>query len=455
MKKTIQIAYIGGGSRLWARSLMSDLSAKKDFSCHIRLYDIDQEAAKRNQQLGTLMMSQEKNTAVTFEVVPLLDQCLQDVDFVLISILPGTFDDMETYVHLPEKYGIYQTVGDTTGPSGIFRSLIMMPMFETIGKAIKIHCPNAWVINFTNPMTMCVQTLYHVFPQIKAFGNCHEVFFVQKILARSLEEATGFKASYKEIQINPIGLNHFTWINYATYRGIDLLPIYHQFALKYQDSGLLPKDTWKQVGPFGSAEKVKLDLFLKTGVIAAAGDRHLVEFLPHEWYVKDLSTIEHWRFHLTKVQTRKDIMRRNDESAKRLIQGMELIPITPSGEEGLAQIEALLGKDSLITNVNMPNTGQISNLPLGHVVETNALFRFNQVQPILSGPLPEFPLTYTLQHIEVHRLLLQAFDSKSLSYARKALHQDVSLSSISPLIKDTIFDELVRALGPSLTYYHQ
>lgn len=133
--ENVKIAYIGGGSRGWAWGLMSDL-AKWTYQCY-----------------------------------PTLEETLKDVDFVVISILPGTFDEMESDVHEPEKYGIYQSVGDSTGPGGIIRALRTIPMFEVIGNAICENCPNAWVINYTNPMSVCVAALYKVFPQIKAFGR--------------------------------------------------------------------------------------------------------------------------------------------------------------------------------------------------------------------------------------------------------------------------------------------
>ena len=452
--KEIKIAYIGGGSRLWARSLMSDLALVKDLKGEVRLYDIDVEAAERNAVIGNKIMALENaNHAFKFIVSNTLEEALTDVDFVFISILPGTLDDMEKYVHIPQKYDIYQTVGDTTGPSGIFRALIMMPMYEVIAKAIQKICPNAWVLNFTNPMTMCVQTLYHIFPEIKAFGNCHEIFFVQRILARALKEETGIDTPFNTIQINPIGINHFTWINYASYQDIDIMPIYERFVNRYHSVGLLPDEEWKNVGPFGSAERVKLDLYKKTGVIAAAGDRHLVEFLPHDWYLKNKETIDYWRFHLTPVQKRKEIMKYGDDTAKKIVAGEMDVHLSPSGEEGISQVQAIVGQKTLVTNVNMPNRGQIPNLPLGHVVETNAYFRKDSVQPIQSGDMPPFPLNYTLQHLKVHDLLFKSFDEKSLKFALEAFHLDVSLQSLSHDKREAMFKELVDALKPALTYY--
>ena len=451
--KKITIAYIGGGSRLWARGLMSDLALEDELSGTVKLYDIDHLAAENNAKIGNLMMQlPEAKGHFTFEVAHTLEACLEHADFVLISILPATFEEMSIYVHDTEKWGVYQPVGDTAGPAGIFRSLIMMPMYYTIAKAIEKVSPNAWVINFTNPMTMCVQMLYHVFPNIKAYGNCHEVFHVQDILAKALKEYKNIDAKREEIEINPLGINHFTWINQANYKDIDLMPIYDQFAKKYQSQGIYG-DSWVNHGPFGSAEKVKLDLYLKYKVIAAAGDRHLVEFLPQNWYVKDQKLVESWQFFLTPVKRRIEIKKEGNASAEDMIKGIIPVKLTPSGEEGVLQMKALLGLTELITNVNIINEGQIPNLPLNHVVETNALFRRDAIRPIYAGPMPKAPYELTLPHIHIHDLMLQAFDHRDLNFAKEALLRDPFTSHLTPHQKIEMFEHIVSKLNPYLTYY--
>lgn len=153
--KPIKITYIGGSSRQWARSLMSDLALEKRLRGEVVLHDIDHKAALDNQRLGQLMMQKTGNPERwQFRAERDLRMALKNADFVFISILPGTFDTMNAYVHEPEKWGIYQSVGDTVGPAGIFRALIMMPMYHTFAKAIETICPDAWVVNFTNPMTL-------------------------------------------------------------------------------------------------------------------------------------------------------------------------------------------------------------------------------------------------------------------------------------------------------------
>ena len=175
--KDVKIAYIGGGSRGWAWKLMSDLAACPDMCGSVYLYDIDFEAAKNNEIIGNKFKNAEGcKSKWDYFAAKTPKEALTGADFVIISILPGTFDEMESDVHTPEKYGIYQSVGDTTGPGGIVRAMRTVPMFEEIGNYIKEYAPDAWVINYTNPMTLCVKTLYRVFPEIKAFGCCHEVF---------------------------------------------------------------------------------------------------------------------------------------------------------------------------------------------------------------------------------------------------------------------------------------
>ena len=163
---------------------MSDLARAEDMCGTVYLYDIDYEAARKNEVIGNRIKElSDCRSPWVYKAVKIIDEALTDADFVVISILPGTFREMESDVHTPEKYGIYQSVGDTTGPGGVIRALRTIPMIEEIALAVKKNCPGAWVINYTNPMTLCMQGLYSVFPEIKAFGCCHELFGTQKFLA--------------------------------------------------------------------------------------------------------------------------------------------------------------------------------------------------------------------------------------------------------------------------------
>ena len=385
----LKIAYVGGGSRGWAWGLMSDLAANPDVSGDVYLYDIDFEAAKANEKIGNMYNGVEgARSKWTYHAVETPKEALTGADFVIISILPGTFDEMESDVHTPEKYGIYQPVGDTTGPGGIVRAMRTIPMFEVIANYIKEYCPKAWVINYTNPMTLCVKTLYDTFPEIKAFGCCHEVFGTQGLLGYVIEEFFGEKAVREDIKVNPVSVNHFTWLTKASYRGIDLFPYYKQYCDKYVDGLPTKADNNWMNNHFSSQFKVRIDLFRRFGYIAAAGDRHLAEFCPGGWYLESPERVHEMKFALTPVSWRKQDLANRLERSRKLLSGEEEVKIWKTGEDGVHQIRALLGLCDLVTNVNIPNVGQIPNLPLGAVVETNAIFRSDEVTPVFAGNIP-------------------------------------------------------------------
>lgn len=226
--KDLQIAYIGGGSRGWAWTFMTDLALEESMSGTIRLYDLDFEAAKANEIIGNRISEREEAVGKwSYITCNTLREALAGADFVVISILPGTFDEMESDVHMPERLGIYQSVGDTAGPGGMIRALRTIPMFVEIAEGVREYAPEAWIINYTNPMSLCVKTLYHTFPEIKAFGCCHEVFGTQKILKGILEDTQNLQnIERRDIHVNVLGINHFTWFDEASYKGIDLFPVY-------------------------------------------------------------------------------------------------------------------------------------------------------------------------------------------------------------------------------------
>ena len=392
----MKIAYVGGGSRGWAWGLMSDLISCDKMSGEVWLYDIDFEAAKANEIIGNKYNdAKEAKTHWEYKAVETIGEALTGANVVIISILPGTFDEMESDVHLPEKYGIYQSVGDSSGPGGIVRAMRTLPMIEDIAKNIKKYCPDAWVINYTNPMTLCVKALYSAFPEIKAFGCCHEVFGTQKLLTYVVKEYLDEEVTRDEIIVNPVAVNHFTWLTSASYKNVDLFPYYKEFCEKYAD-GYSKKnvdDNWMN-NSFKSEDKVKMELFRRFGYIAAAGDRHLSEFCPGKWYLESPERVQEMHFGLTTVKWRKEDLKKRLEKSEQLVKGEKKVEVKVTGEEGVNQICALLGLGELVTNVNLPNRGQISNLPLGAVVETNAVFRANSLQPVLAGEIPEaiYPL---------------------------------------------------------------
>lgn len=432
--KSLKITYIGGGSRGWAWQLMSDLALEADLGGEVVLYDIDENAARINQHIGNALSELPCSKGHwRYTCCSHLEEALQDCDFVIISILPGTFDEMESDVHAPEACGVYQPVGDTTGPGGLVRSLRAGPMFQQFARAIAKVAPKAWVINYTNPMAQCLRVLYATFPQIRAIGCCHEVFATQRLLAFAMDEMEGIKGiGRQDLQTTVMGVNHFTWITQATYQGRDILPVYRAFAEKHFEQGFYERNGQNWMNDhFACANRVKFDLFLRFGYVAAAGDRHLAEFNPGTRYLSSPDVAHSWGFGLTPVSWRKQDLSQRLARAQRLYNGEETFPLTPSGEEGVQMIKALSGLGDMITNVNLPNVGQVSNIPMGTVVESNAILSVEGVRPLMAGAMPLSLLAMSMPAITAQDMILNSIITQDASLATAVLYNDPLMCRVS------------------------
>ncbi|MCL2051143.1 MAG: alpha-glucosidase/alpha-galactosidase [Lachnospiraceae bacterium] len=444
--KRLNIAYIGGGSRQWAWTFMTDLALEADLGGTIRLYDIDTAAAKNNDLIGNRMSNLPSTKGKWFYDTYLsLEEAVTGADFVIISIMPGTFEHMYSDVHTPERLGIYQSVGDTTGPGGIIRSLRTIPAFVKFAAAIRDFAPEAWVINYTNPMSICLRTLYHVFPEIKAFGCCHEVFGMQNLLALMATRNLGIEVLRKEIKINVLGLNHFTWFDSAAFGLVDLMEMYRDFVDEFYETGFETDISKLPHRCFSSNNRVKFDLFRRYGLIAAAGDRHLAEFMPKDNYLKDPQSIEKWGFYLTSVNWRIEDLARRKAKSERLVSREEALDITPSGEEGVLLIKALCGLGDVKSNVNLPNTAnQIDNFPAETVVETNAIFSRNNIRPLNSGKLPETVFALTEPHIINQTEVLNAGLNFDREAVYRAFRRDPLTCHLAEADLKGLADEMIR-----------
>lgn len=452
----IKIAYIGGGSKVWARTLMKDLAVEPALNGTVALYDIDLDAAKDNAIIGNKISAhKDARSQWKYVVSEKIGDALTGADFVILSILPQTFREMHAEVHMPEKIGIYQSVGDTAGIGGYMRAMRTAPMYIEFAEAIKKYAPNAWVINYTNPMTLCTRVLYEYFPEIKMFGCCHEVFGTQTTLAEMYSKLTGKPVpTRQEIKTDVTGINHFTWITKATYNGEDLFKIFEQASEKYGETGFYQdEDAAYPMGPGYCGNIVKFELYKRYGVLPAAGDRHLAEFLNNNWYLKDPETVEKKHFSLTSVDWRIEQQKLRNETARKLVSGEEEITIGGSNEEGVHQIKAILGLGDLVTNVNLPNKGQIKGYPIGAVVETNAKFSKDSVEPIETTPLPIEVDALILKHVYHHEAFIKALKTKDIQLVKNIVADDPQCGGASYEEVSEIFDEIYEYNKEALDYY--
>ena len=442
----VTIAYVGGGSLNWAPNLMADLAADDRLEAEVRLYDLDASAAARNAAMGSRYAEVSSGRPARYVVAETLAEALTGADIVVVSILPGRFEDMAQDIGIPARYGIPQAVGDTVGPGGFVRAMRAIPMLAEIGAAIGEHAPNAYVCNLTNPMSVLTGALFAAFPGIRAWGECHEVTKLRKQVAWLANREAGAEiATHRDVSVNVLGINHFTFVDRIALKGRDMMPAYRAFVEEFAEAGWTaktpdPDDQFARY--FEDRSRVKFDLTRRFGIAAAAGDRHLVEFLPAELYLHDPAG---WDFGLTPVDFRIRDRDAKRAKAQALADGTTA-PVAKRSDEALIdQIAALMGGAAHLSNVNLPNAGQVTNLPAGAIVETNALFSGLGVQPVLAGRLPDDLAVITSDHATRQGDLLDAVLHNEAAALLPLFRAD---PLVAPLPEDrarAMFQEMVQA----------
>ncbi len=413
----IRIAYIGGGSRAWSHKLMSDLALSDALTGELLLYDINFDAAKINEGIGEgVFAHRDSKTKFAVRAVKTLKEALKGADFVVISIEPGPTSMRYADLEIPLRYGILQPVADSTGPGGICRALRSIPIYEGYAKAIMDECPKAWVISYTNPMAVCTGALYAVEPKIKAFGCCHEVYGTQRKLASLIPKWFGRPAPDRmDIELDIAGLNHFTFATAASWKGKDLFPKIKELV---ESKGFF-RDRTKQALERKRARKVTtsdnliaFDFFANFGVLGAAGDRHLAEFVP--WYLGSEETLHRWGVVLTPYSIRVD-------TAAAPPSFKLADPLKESGEEGVRQICALLGLGDAVTNVNIPN-GRLQGFASKEtIVESYALLSKDKMKPLPARPLPPLMANLASRIAQMQDATLKAGLDRDFDLALQAL----------------------------------
>src|SRR6266700_2699311 len=178
-----RICFIGGGSYNWMAKLLGDLALTPEMEGSVVLQDINPTALDDIQRYGRKAFA---STGSKFEIETTtdLERGLDGAEFVVVTITIGGLETMGLDLDIPEKYGIYQSVGDTVGSGGLSRALRNVPVMAGIAQAMDRHCPNAWMLNLTNPMTVLTRIVGLTAPRLKVVGLCHELFGVRGGLMR-------------------------------------------------------------------------------------------------------------------------------------------------------------------------------------------------------------------------------------------------------------------------------
>ncbi|TME27145.1 MAG: hypothetical protein E6I75_25185 [Chloroflexi bacterium] len=442
MAKT-RICFVGGGSYNWMPKLLGDLALTRDLEGSIVLHDLNPSALEDIQRYGRKAVSQA-GTNFSIETTTDLERSLEGAEFVVVTITTGGLDTMAADLGIPEKYGIYQSVGDTVGPGGLSRALRNVPVMVGIARAMERQCPNAWLLNLTNPLTVLTRVVGLTAPRLKAMGLCHELFGVRGGLMRM------FDATVDDFEMRVAGVNHLIWLLDMTVRGQDGLQMVRDFVA---DGRPLPipdaRGGWHE--PFVDRWKLKLELFNVYGALPAAGDRHLAEFFSY-FLTEATGKGEDYGVLLTTIADRQQQVAAARKDVQAAIQG-ELPALSRSSEATADIVSAVANGRSVRTIVNLPNTGQIDALPRGAVVETLAEITSAGAQPLTVGAVPPGVLSTLQPHVTNQEMIARAALEGDRSLALQALVNDPLVPNLQ--IARKLLDELLEAHAAYLPQFRQ
>jgi alpha-galactosidase/6-phospho-beta-glucosidase family protein len=430
-----KIVIVGGGSYQWGPTFLRDVFIHPLLQgSTIVLHDIDPEPMDLIYALGQNLIA-ALACDFTLEKTLSLDEALHNADFVILTISTGALEAMRADVEMPQRYGIYQSVGDTVGPGGLSRALRNIPVVVSIARRMEIMCPNAWLLNYTNPMTTLTRAINQQ-TNIQTIGLCHELIGVRHRLAQLLSVETD------RMKTNVAGINHLIWILGMTIDGEDSLPRMEEIAQKILDGR---SSTGEPQESLSDQFKVKSRLFQIFGALPAAGDRHIAEFFPY-FLNEGSGRGKEWGVLRTSIEERYDWRRAARERVEDILIGkVDPAPYLkyPSEEAAAPIIAAVSSGQQYQGIMNLPNRGQIANLPFDVVVESFGVVDSLGARGIVAGPLPDGIHAVTTRHVENQEMIVKAAINGDKKLALQALINDPLVSNIYTVEK--MLDELLIA----------
>ncbi|MDQ4044044.1 MAG: alpha-glucosidase/alpha-galactosidase [Chloroflexota bacterium] len=473
------IAFIGAGSTVFARALLRDLFTFPELhDSEIRLMDIDTERLRDSETVARRVATE---TGADANITATTDrrEAITGADYVINMIQVGGYEPATVIdFEIPKKYGLRQTIGDTLGIGGIMRGLRTIPVMIDIGKDMEELCPDALLLNYSNPMAILTWAM-NAATDVRTVGLCHSVFGTAHELATIL----GLPAD--EIDYLCAGINHMAFYLRFEHKGEDLYPRLRQLA---EGDG------------FPSFERVRQSVLRHFGYFVTESSEHFSEYTP--WFIKDgrqdlidqyripldeyparcVDQINEWaemrKALLSKDPSAMDAYQQNRRSSLSGMWERRLAAVEASSPEEAEQMrtEALRKRSSresghsgeygtlIIHSMetgqprtiygNVQNAGSISNLPYDCVVEVPCLTDVNGVQATQVGAMPS-QLTAMMQtNINVQRLTVEAALTQRREHIYHAAMLDphtgaeLSLDEIVSMV-----DELIEAHGAYLPEY--
>lgn len=418
-----KITFLGAGSTVFAKNVLGDIiNTEALMGSELALYDIDE---KRLNESYTLLSYLNKNHGNTCTINKYLNskEALSGAKYVINAIQVGGYDPCTiTDFEVPKKYGLRQTIGDTLGIGGIFRALRTAPIMLQFAREMEEVCPNAWFLNYTNPMGILTGVMLRG-SKIKTIGLCHSVQTCVPELLKSLGIDEG------NIQSKIAGINHMSWLLEVKKDGKDIYPEIKKLAFKRQENEK-------------HNDMVRYEIMRHFGYYVTESSEHNAEYSPY-WIKNNYpNLIEEFNIPLDEYPRRCINQIKNwRELGEEIINNKE-IKHERTVEYGSYIIEAIETNKPFKFGGNLINNGMIENLPKDSVVEVSCIADSSGIYPCYVGELPPQLAALNMTNINVQKLTIEAIlkRDKNLVYQAAMLDPhtsaELSLNDIKSLCDD-------------------
>ncbi|HET7093764.1 MAG TPA: hypothetical protein VFI22_09810, partial [Thermomicrobiales bacterium] len=350
------------------------------------LVDIDADAAAAMARFAE-RVARERGVGLRVEHTADRSQALPGADFVTTTIAVGGARGWERDVRISEQHGVWQTVGDSVGPGGVFRALRHAPELVAIARDMEALCPDAWLFNYTNPLTALVRAVQKT-TRIKCAGLCHGILTTRELIARDLG------VPHQELHLVAAGVNHLCWVLDLRHDGHDVYPRFREI-IRRQAAAIGTNGESDDDDPYDAFQQVSARLMEIYGYYPSPGDRHVAEFFAH--YLRPVDGRLPYGTQAGLDMTNRILASRDERWDRIRAQADGRIPLADDlfaeareGERVIDIIGAIVNDRPMFElAVNVRNDGLIPNLPEWAVVETPGAIGGYGVRGISVGPLPD------------------------------------------------------------------
>lgn len=423
-----KITFLGAGSTIFAKNVLGDVMLTPSLcESEIALYDIDNKRLKESEIILNSINNNSNNGRAKITAYTDRKKALKGANYVVNAIQVGGYEPCTvTDFEIPKKYGLRQTIGDTLGIGGIFRALRTVPVLLDFAKDMEEVCPNAWFLNYTNPMAILTGAMLKA-TDIKTVGLCHSVQCCAKYLLKGLE------MDYDNVQWKIAGINHMAWLLEITRNGQDLYPEIKKKALERQ-------------APHN--DMVRYEIMNRFGYYVTESSEHNAEYMPYFIKNKYPELIENFNIPLDEYPRRCiDQISRWEQLGKDLINNKNIVHNRTT--EYASYIMEAMETDMLYKiGGNVLNNGLITNLPKDAVVEVPCLVDRSGITPCVVGDLPPQLAALNQTNINVQLLTLEAALTGKKDHIYHAAMLDPHTSSelsIDHIVN--LCDDLIEAHG--------